>query len=166
MQISAEISYPSAIPDQAYALALDREFRIAVCEATHALAHDVSVEERDDKTATVVVTRTMPADVPDFVKSFVGETVDVVQSEDWGLPDAAGQRSADVVVQIKGQPAKMTGTLAIQSSGAGSLITIQGDLKVSIPLFGGKIEPEIAKGIYLAVEREQETGNTWLAKGQ
>ena len=46
----------------------------------------------------------MPAEVPDFMKKIVGETVDVVQTEDWGAPDADGQRTADVVVQIKGQP--------------------------------------------------------------
>ncbi|MEP6665729.1 MAG: DUF2505 domain-containing protein [Nocardioidaceae bacterium] len=162
MKISAEISYPSASPDQAYALTVDPEFRAAVCEATHALDYDVSVDEHDDKTATVVVTRTMPADLPDFVRKLVGETVDVVQTEEWGAPDEAGQRTADVIVQIHGQPAKMVGTMAIHSIGAGSLINIQGDLKVAIPLLGRKIEPEIANGIYAAVEREQETGSAWL----
>jgi hypothetical protein len=162
MKISAAISYPTASPDQAYALAVDPAFRTAVCEATHALEHDVSVEERDDKTAAVVVTRTMPADVPDFVKRFVGETVEVVQSEDWGVPDAQGQRTADLVLQIKGQPAKMTGAVSIQGTGAGCVITIEGDLKVAIPLLGRKIESEIAKGIYAAVEREQETGAAWF----
>ena len=39
---------------------------------------------------------------------------------------------------------------------------IEGDLKVSIPFFGKKIEPEIAKGIYAAVDKEQKTAATRL----
>jgi hypothetical protein len=162
MQISATISYPSGTtPAQVYELATDAGFRGEVCEATHALDYDVSVDAHDD-TAKVVVSRTMPADVPDFMKKMIGETVDVVQTEDWGAPDADGQRTADVVLQIKGQPAGMNGTAAIVASGGEVVMQIEGDLKVSIPFFGKKVEPEIAKGIYAAVRKEQETAATRL----
>ena len=92
----------------------------------------------------------------------IGETVDVVHTEEWGAPDADGQRTADVVVQIKGQPAVMNGTAAIVASGGEVVMQIEGDLKVSIPFFGKKVEPEIAKGIYAAVDREQKTAATRL----
>ena len=163
MQISATISYPSGTtPAQVYELATDADFRGEVCEATHALDYDVSVDAHDD-IAKVVVSRTMPADVPDFMKKMIGETVDVVQTEDWGVPDADGQRTADVVVQIKGQPAVMNGTAAIVASGGEVVMQIEGDLKVSIPFFGKKVEPEIAKGIYAAVDKEQKTAATRLS---
>ena len=163
MQISATISYPSGTtPTQVYELATDADFRGEVCEATHALDYDVSVDAHDD-TAKVVVSRTMPADVPDFMKKMIGETVDVVQTEEWGAPDADGQRTADVVVQIKGQPAVMNGTAAIVASGGEVVMQIEGDLKVSIPFFGKKVEPEIAKGIYAAVDKEQKTAATRLS---
>jgi hypothetical protein len=162
MQISATISYPSGTtPAQVYELATDADFRGEVCEATHALDYDVSVDAHDD-TAKVVVTRTMPADVPDFMKKMIGETVDVVQTEEWGAPDADGQRTADVVVQIKGQPAVMNGTAAIVACSGEVVMLIEGDLKVSIPFLGRKVEPEIAKGIYAAVDKEQKTAATRL----
>ena len=91
-------------PAQVYELATDTEFRGEVCEATHALDYDVSVDELGDDTAKVVVSRTMPGDVPDFIKKMIGEKVDVVQTEEWGAPDGNGQRAADIVLQIKGQP--------------------------------------------------------------
>lgn len=162
MKITATISYPSATPEQAYALAVDPAFREAVCEATRAVDYDVSVDS-DGESAAVTVRRTMPADVPDFVRKFVGETVDVVQTERWGLPAAAGERTAALEVQVKGQPATMRGTATIQRTGTGSEVVIEGDLKVAIPLLGRKIEPEIAKGIYAAIEKEEETGRAWLA---
>ncbi|HEY7043966.1 MAG TPA: DUF2505 domain-containing protein [Nocardioidaceae bacterium] len=163
MKISAEISYPGATPEQAYGLSRDPEFRAAVCEATHALDYDVRVDEHDDETASVVVTRTMPAEVPDFLKKMVGETIGVVQTEEWGKPDGDGQRTADVVVSISGQPAKMTGTAAIVRTDEGAAMRIEGDLKVAIPIFGKKVEPEIAKGIYAAIKQEQRTGTSWLS---
>jgi hypothetical protein len=158
MKISATISYPDGTsPAQVYELATDTEFRGEVCEATHALDYDVSVDELGDDTAKVVVCRTMPADVPDFIKKMIGEKVDVVQTEEWGAPDGNGQRAADIVLQIKGQPATMKGTAAIIASDAGVVMQIDGDLKVSIPFIGKKVEGEIAKGIYAAVDKEQET---------
>ena len=99
--------------EQAYALVVDPEFRAAVCEATHAIDYNVEIEEHDDGGAHVVVDRTVPADVPDMMKKFVGETIGVKQTEDWGPPAADGSRTADLLLEIKGQPAKLTGTITL-----------------------------------------------------
>ncbi len=88
MNISATISYPASTSlAEVYELSTDPDFRAAVCEATHALDYDVRVDEHEDGTSTVVVSRTMPADVPDFMKKMIGESVDVIQTEDWSTPD-------------------------------------------------------------------------------
>lgn len=164
MRVSAELHYPGATVEQIYALAIDDEFRSAVCEATHALAYDVDIGERPDGTTSVTVRRTMPADVPDAVKKFVGETLDVVQTEHWGAADSAGRRTADLLLQITGQPVKMTGTMTTEAIGEGVRTSLQGDLKVAVPFFGSRIEPEIAKGILAAVEKEQQTADRWLGE--
>jgi hypothetical protein len=156
MKISATVSYPDGTtPQQVYDLTTDPDFRGEVCEATHALKHEVTSDVHDDGSASVVVSRTMPAEVPDFIKKMVGDTVDVVQTEEWGSPDDNGQRVADVTVQIKGQPATMKGTATIAAGASGAEMRIDGDLKVSIPFVGKKIEPEIAKGIYAALDAEE-----------
>ncbi len=164
MDVRAEIRYPNATAQRVYALAIDREFRDAVCEAQHALDYDVDVEERADGTASVTVRRTMPAEVSDLVKRFVGPSLDVIQTEEWSAADGDGQRTAELVVQIKGQPAKMTGTMTIEAVGGGARTSIEGDLRVSIPFVGKKIEPEIAKGILAAAEKEQRTAELWLGE--
>lgn len=164
MDVHAEIHYLNANPRQVFVLTVDPKFRGEVCEATHALSYDVDVDVRDDDTATVKVRRTMPAEVPDVVRRFVGETIDVMQTEDWGTPDAGGARTARVTVEIKGMPAGMTGTLATASVGDGARMTIDGALTVSIPFVGRKIEPEIAKAIMAASRREQEVAARWLGE--
>lgn len=164
MDVRAEINYPTATVEQVYALSTDPKFRGAVCEATRALDYDVDVDEHADGTATVTVRRTMPAEVPDFVKRFVGETLDVVQTEEWGAPDNVGERTANLMVQVTGQPVKMTGTVTIGAVGQGARTSIRGDLRVSMPFVGKKIEPEIANGILAAAAKEQQTADEWLGE--
>jgi hypothetical protein len=164
MDLTAEISYPSATPAEAFALITDPKFRAAVCEATMALGYDVGIDENDDGSASVRVDRTMPAQVPDFVKKLVGQTLDVRQTEDWSAADSEGRRTADIRVEVVGQPAKMTGTIVLEPTTEGCRQAINGQVKVSIPFLGGKIEPEIAKGILTAIKVEQKTGRAWLAK--
>jgi hypothetical protein len=162
MRIESQITYPGARAKAVSQLIFDPDFRAAVCEATAALDYDVEVHENGDGWTTVRIHRVLPAEVPDFVKKLVGETIDVTQTEEWGAPDESGRRTADLLLEIKGQPARMTGSIVLEADEAGVTEQIEGDLKVSIPLLGRKIEPEIAKGVLLAVKVEQKTGREWL----
>ena len=163
MRIDAQITYPDASTDQAFGMIVDPEFRAAVCEATAALDYEVDVDEHSSGFVSVRVHRVMPAQVPDFVKKLVGDTIDVTQTESWAAPDPSGRRTADLRLEIKGQPASMKGTIRLEADGHGAVEHIDGDLKVSIPLLGRKIEPEIAKGVMLAIKIEQKTGREWLS---
>ena len=129
-----------------------------------AIDYNVEIEEHDDGGAHIVVDRTVPADVPDMMKKFVGETIGVKQTEDWGPPAADGSRTADLLLEIKGQPAKLAGTITLAPVGEGCQEVVDGELTVSIPFFGKKIEPEIAKGIKAAIRAEEKTGQTWLSR--
>ena len=162
MDLNAEISYPSASTTRAFELIVDPEFRAAVCAATSALDYDVRVDQHDDGRASVVVKRTMPAEVPDFARRFVGETVDVRQSEEWSAAGSGGRRTADITVDIVGQPARMVATAVLEPVGQGCREVVTGSLTVSIPFIGRKLEPEIAKGILAAMAKEQQVGETWL----
>jgi Protein of unknown function (DUF2505) len=163
MKLSAEIDHPNASPEQVMTMMLDPAFREQVCEATHALDFTVDVEEYDDGTAKVVVDRVVPADVPDFVKNMIGDTISLSQTEDWSATTADGLRTADVLLSVKGQPASMTGTMGLVRSGAGVKLFVDGDVEVRVPFFGKKIEPELAKGILAAIEVEQTVGESWLS---
>lgn len=155
MDLRAEINYPTDDPAVAYALVVDPEFRAEVCKATQALDFDVSVDEHDGGGATVTIDRLMPADLPDAMKKLVGETVKIVQTEEWGAPDAGGQRSADLLIRIVGQPATMTGAVQMTRTGDSVTSFIRGDVKVAVPFFGKKVEPEIATAILAAIRQEQ-----------
>ena len=164
MQVSAEISYPTSSTERVFALTVAEDFREAVCVATHALDYRVEVTQGDDGLAHVRVERTLPADVPEAVKRFIGATITIVQTEDWGRPGEDGRRVADLTIQISGQPASMTGSILLEPAARGSVQRIRGDLTVSVPFLGKRMEPEVAKAIVAAAAKEQETGRTWLER--
>ena len=166
MRLSAEIRY-DAEPERVFAMLTDPAFQERKCLATGALKHEVEVEEFDDGGATITTRRTMPTDqVPDFVRSFVGPTLLVEQIDDWEGPAGDGSRSGTVVVEIKGAPVRLTGSLRLAPSGSspGSVETVDGDLKAAVPLVGGRIEKAVEPALQAALRVEQREGRAWLAR--
>jgi hypothetical protein len=163
MKLSAEIDHPTATPDQVMTMMLDPAFRKRVCDATDAVDYTIDVEEYDDGTAKVVVNRVVPAEVPEFVRKMIGDTISLTQTEQWSAAAADGTRTADVLVAVKGQPARMSGTMGLVRSGGGVKLFVDGDVEVKIAFFGSRIEPELAKGILAAIAVEQQVGEAWLS---
>jgi hypothetical protein len=165
VRLTADIRYDAA-PDAVFAMLCDEEFQARRCVATGALEHDVTVEEYDDGGVVVTAHRTMPTDqVPDFVRTFVGATLVVSEIQDWQAADAAGGREGTLVLEIKGAPVRMTGTLRLTAEGAGTVENIDCDLKASVPLVGGKIEKSVEPAIRSAIRVEEREGRSWLARG-
>lgn len=164
MRLHETADYPGATPDQVFGIISDDDFRAEVCEKVYATAYEVTVEE-EGESVRIQIDRTMPAEMPDFVKKLTGDTVDVRQVELWGPPAADGSRTGTVRLTIKGQPASMDGTLAITPAASGSQLVVDGELKVKIPLIGRKIEPEVAKAIVAAIRVESEAGRARFAAG-
>lgn len=160
MKLSERFEYPAS-PDQVFALVSDPTFREESCVHQGARDHTVTVTTEGDNTI-VTIERTMESDMPDFIKKLTGDAVTVTQVETWGPADASGARTADVTVDVHGQPARMKGTSTISGSGTATVMTLDGDVKVSLPLIGKRIEPEVAKAISASLREEVEFGTTRL----
>ena len=156
-----EVLEYDAPPDRVFAMLCDPAWRERVCRESRAVRWDVTVDAGGDG-ARVTVVRVLPARVPDLVKSMVGETIETVQTEQWGPAGADGSRRGDFHVQIKGQPATATGEVRLQPHGAGTRETVVGDVRVKIPFIGKRIEPEIAKAIRAGIGVEHRLGVTYL----
>ncbi|MEO6605613.1 MAG: DUF2505 domain-containing protein [Aeromicrobium sp.] len=157
MKINESFTYEGADVESVFALISDQAFRTESCANQEATDYEVSVDASGGG-ATITLVRTQEAQMPDFVKKLTGNTVKVKQTEVWGAPDADGNRSADVKVSIIGQPAEMVGTANLKGSGTGTEFTVKGDVKVSIPFIGKKIEPEVAKAIIASLREEVSYG--------
>jgi hypothetical protein len=96
--------------------------------------------------------------VPSFARNFVGATIDLVQREEWSTPT-----EATFEVSIPGKPGEMNGTARLVQDGPDTVENIAMDVRVSVPLVGGKLEDLIAGLLQDAFRAENKVGVKWLA---
>ena len=72
-------------PDAVFAVLSDPEYVEEKCWATYATEAGVTVEPDGDGVVIRTV-RSLPAKVPSYAKSFVGDSIEVDQTETWGGP--------------------------------------------------------------------------------
>jgi hypothetical protein len=154
----------AATVEQTFASRVEQSVREQACRESGALSYEVLIEHAADGGARVQVHRVMPAQVPDFIRRFVGETISIGQVEQWSPPGPTGTRTASVDLTVKGQPASMTGSMVLSPAPGGSTELVTGEVKVSIPFLGRQIEPEIVKVIEAALRIEQRVGQDWVRR--
>jgi hypothetical protein len=160
MKLHEQFTYPAGATE-VFDLMKDAAFRKKAAEATGGRDVDVDVKPSGDG-VTITIARSQPATsskVPDFVKSFIGETVRVKQIEKWSAADADGNRTADISLDVQGQPAGMNGHATLTNKAAGkAAFVVQGDVKVRVPFVGKKIEPFVAKVIEKSLQHDVNAG--------
>ena len=148
-----------ASPAEVFAMLGDAVFRERVCEAQHVSEATVEIDGVDD-TMTVSIDQRRPSDgIPSFAKKFVGDTIHIAQREEW-----SSATDAVLDVTIPGKPGHMKGAITLRPDGDGTVETVTGELKVHIPIVGGKIEGLVIELFEHALEAEQRIGKTWLAR--
>lgn len=60
-------------------------------------------------------------------------------------------------------PGRLEGSFTVLGNGSGSRTTLTGEVKVSIPLLGGKLEKLIAEQVAVLLDKESEFTSEWLA---
>jgi hypothetical protein len=160
MKLKEQFIYPAGAA-AVFDLMQDAAFRKQAAEATGGRDVDVDVTPSGSG-VTITIARSQPATssrVPDFIKSFIGETVRVKQIEKWSEPDADGNRTADISMKVQGQPAGMEARATLTNKTAGkAAFVVQGDVKVKVPFVGKKVEPFIAKVIEKSLQYDVKAG--------
>lgn len=161
MDLNTTLRFP-AEPVTVFEMLVDPGYIGRKAEAANAVRHEVSVE-RDGDRATIHLLRVMPPDVPDFVRRFVGDTIDLDQTDVWEPAAADGSREGTISIDMRGAPVTLRGTLRLAPEGNGSVATVSGTIKASIPLMGGKVESAVHDALMSAARREEEVGRVWLS---
>lgn len=119
-------------------------------------------EPTDDGGHRTVTERQAEAQgIPDIAKKVFGSKQTIKQTEVWGPAAADGSRTSTWTVETKGAPASLKGGSTIKPDGDGSLLTIDGELKVSVPLIGGKIEGSLRPVLEEQIKAEMDFGVEW-----
>jgi uncharacterized protein YndB with AHSA1/START domain len=104
-------------------------------------ATDIVIESDEvDGAAHNVIRRKVTMDLPGFAKKVMSPTNTVVQTEQWSTADADGGRVCAYTVEVQGVPSRIKGTVTLTPADGGTTQDIEADVKVSIPLLGGKLE--------------------------
>ena len=156
-RLSYDLTYDAPMIEVGEML-MDAAFREQVCDAQLALRRTVTVGP-DGGGMKVVVDMVQAAQgIPSFAKRFVGDEIQLVQTEQW-----SDIENARVDVVIPGKPGQMSGTVTLRESGGTTTETVEMEVKVSIPLVGGKIEALIADLLRKALKVENAVGRKYLA---
>jgi hypothetical protein len=155
-RLSYDLTYDASLIEVGEML-MDAAFREQVCDAQLALRKSVSVGQ-DGGGMKVVVDMVQAAQgIPGFARKFVGDEIQLVQTEWW-----SDIETARVEVVIPGKPGQMSGTVTVRESGGTTTETVQMDIRVGIPLVGGKIESLIADLLRKALRVENAVGRKYL----
>jgi hypothetical protein len=136
----------------------DGRFRERVCEQIRSPDFTVLVTDTGDRAEVTIEQTQLVRKVPSFATRLVGDRVDIRQVERWNSPTMA-----DFDVTIPGRPGHLRGQMSLSTVGDGTTQQVSGDLKIHVPLVGGKLEGLIAGLLKLAMDAEQEVGRRWLA---
>lgn len=164
MRIDDEIRYDAG-PTTVAAMLADPDFVLAKCERMGSLEHEAVVDGDAAGDFTVTSMRTLPTDdFPDVARKLVGDTVMIKQVDTWQAPGPDGSRDGTVSLKIVGQPLTLIGQMTLRPDGTGTVETVGGDLKASVPLIRGKLERAAEPAIRSAIRKEHEAGQEWLAE--
>lgn len=167
MRYSHAMTY-DADPATVYAMLVDQEFQARRATTGNPESSEARVERGPGDAATVTVTRRISQGVPSFVAKLAGGSLTLTELFRWpeatdAAEAAAHGRSGRLDAAIEGQPAGVTGTLALAASGGRTTVTLEADIKVRVPLVGGKIERFVAEMLDKLMRAEHDLGRAWLA---
>jgi len=157
-KLSHDLTYEASLT-QVGEMLMDPAFREEVCDAQGAVRSSVTVEPKAAGMG-IVIDQVMPAEgIPGFARKFVGDEINLVQTEQWSDIETG---TVDVV--IPGKPGQMRGTIRLRESGGTTTETVEMEIKVNIPLVGGKIESLIADLLRKALKAENVVGRDYLSR--
>src|SRR3954470_16237048 len=105
-------------------------------------AGDVVVDSHEERGGSprIVSRRKGTIDLPGFARKVMAPTNTVVQTDDWSDEQAGGRRVCTYRVEVQGVPSRIDGTVTLSPEGGGTRQEVEAEVKVSIPLLGGKLE--------------------------
>lgn len=150
-----------ATPEAVFAMLSDQGFVESKATASGALTVEASVTSNPDGTTTIVSRRTFPSEVPSWAKSMTGDTITLTETQTWSALTGSGC-TAEFSVDFGKMPITYSGTIVLSGSQTSTVVS-DATLKASIPLMGGKVESLVKEQTVRYLDKEQSTGNAWLA---
>jgi Protein of unknown function (DUF2505) len=156
MKFRHELTY-DAPPDAVFAMLADPAFREASCAAMEVISADVRLDREGEGFTLVIDQLQNTRDLPAFARTFAGESTQAIQREVWRSP-----AEGSLEIESPGKPTSARGTIRLEAAGSGTTEVVELDIKVKVPLIGGRLEKLMAEKVAAGMDVEHTVGVTWL----
>ncbi len=157
MKIRHEITYDAPATD-VWTMLSDPAFRQKSCEAMGVLSCTIAIDLVGHG-MNVRIDQVQPTEgIPSFAKTFAGDKTEVIQVEEW-----SDRTSATLSVKTPGKPTEINGTLTLVEQDGRTVEVFEGEVKVKVPLIGGKLEGLMGNLFTKGMDKEHGAGVAWLA---
>ena len=166
--MSRQIDFRSVSPhpaDEVYATMVDPDYLRARLERIGGPGADLLEHSADGQGARYRLRLGLDAkDLPSVVRSVLPGNLTIERNERWTRQDG-GRYLGDVDVTIPGAPASATGGMRLRDlPDGGSELNVRADVRVSVPLIGGKIEGVVGEQVQRLLAAETAFTDEWLAR--
>ena len=134
MKFRHELTYDAA-PAEVFEMLADRAFREASAAAQHVVTAEVDLEREGNGFRLTIDQEQRTDDLPSFARTFTGDTTRAVQREHW--EDSTG---GTLHIDTPGKPSEVKGTITLRPQGSQTVEIVELDLKVRVPVLGGRLE--------------------------
>ena len=93
-----------------------------------------------------------------FARTFAGASTRAIQREQWA--DTTG---GTLQIDTPGKPSTLKGTITLRPEGSGTVEIVELEIKVRVPLIGGKIEKLLGEKVAAGMDAEHGVGIDYLA---
>jgi hypothetical protein len=156
MRFRHELVY-DAPPDEVFAMLSDPGFRQKVTAAQEVVSADVDVTKQGGGFRLVSTQVQNTAGLPSIAKKIAGDTTEVVITEEW-----SGEDGGTIDIAAPGKPTSAKGSITLSPHGEGTRELVELEIKVKVPLIGGKLENVMAEQVKEGYLKEHEVGVAWL----
>jgi Protein of unknown function (DUF2505) len=164
MKFHYEMTYRAPTP-AVYRMLTDPQFQEQRAKAGNPEQAESSVVTTPDGDVIITVNRLLVVQLPGMLQRLTGDRVRILETQTWQHADpAAITRDGHLTAGVVGHPGGVEGTLHLAGAQSGTTFTVDADIKVNVPLVGGKIESFIAEMLTKLMTKEQELGRAWLGE--
>ncbi|MBZ5740125.1 DUF2505 domain-containing protein [Nocardioides mangrovi] len=156
MRFRHEVTYDAA-PADVFAMLADPAFREAACAAQDVISAEVEVERTGEGFTLTIDQLQRTDDLPSFARTFAGDSTRAIQREVWTDPTGG-----TLEIDAPGKPSQVRGTITLVDGGGTTTEVVELDLRIKVPLIGGKLEKLLAEKITAGMEAEHTVGVTYL----
>ncbi len=158
------ITYP-ATPARTAQMLADPAYQEARVSRAGLDNASVDVAQRGQGFVATIAGSIQPSQPPSVASRFVRSAVSFSVAESWGEPKDDGSRSGGYDVTVKNAPVKVSATSTMsRPAGEATTVTVDVDLKVTVPLVGKTIEEKAMGMVGRVVADEERRATAWLAE--